>query len=331
MTSMQLFKGLNGIDSELLGIAEQHNGISKKVRNNEKSPHLPVKRIWLIAALISLLLLLIGCATYFYRLENLILMDFRPNVVDVPTASSIPPRETDVSNETKATITSPIVADTVLSVHGYEGSPAYLALSEWLVFSNDYVMTHPDCKFNNSYQRPDEYRIYPCYTQEMVAKVDELCEKYSLHPLGNSIFLRDYADVKAQGLVDVLSPKAPIRCFAGDYFSDGSVIATGELDIDEYNKIVQFQVYCIQKDAFFTVDLGINNLPSYVQWSKQNHDGTVVLFALNEQNGLIFTETDNSFISIIINEVPKDGIIFTGLIPDKEFLECICSSFSFNQ
>ncbi len=57
MTSFQLFRGLTGIDSELLESIEQLN-----FRNRKR---IPAKRILLIAAIIALMLLLVGCAVAY--------------------------------------------------------------------------------------------------------------------------------------------------------------------------------------------------------------------------------------------------------------------------
>lgn len=60
MTSFQLFKGLSGVDSELLIQAEQQ--AFQEVPAARKRP---AKKIWLIAAIIALALLLVGCAVAY--------------------------------------------------------------------------------------------------------------------------------------------------------------------------------------------------------------------------------------------------------------------------
>ncbi len=53
MTSMQLFRGFSGIDAELLETTEQPQVHKRKLSR---------KRLWLIAAVAALALLLVGCA-----------------------------------------------------------------------------------------------------------------------------------------------------------------------------------------------------------------------------------------------------------------------------
>ena len=60
MTSFQLFKGLSGVDSELLIQAEQQT-----FQKTPAARKRPAKKIWLIAAIIALALLLVGCAVAY--------------------------------------------------------------------------------------------------------------------------------------------------------------------------------------------------------------------------------------------------------------------------
>ena len=77
----------------------------------------------LIAAIIGLLMLLIGCAAYFYSLQRLVVIDHTKEVIAVV--------EEDISEDTTETIpetdAGSVVAEQVLSLQGYEGSPAYQA------------------------------------------------------------------------------------------------------------------------------------------------------------------------------------------------------------
>ena len=65
MTSFQLLKGLTEIDSELLVSVEQQTNASKTTWNKSQSKHLSGKKIWLIAAVIVLAMLLVGCAVAY--------------------------------------------------------------------------------------------------------------------------------------------------------------------------------------------------------------------------------------------------------------------------
>ena len=85
----------------------------------------------------------------------------------------------------------------------------------------------------------------------------------------------------------------------------------------------------IRKDAFYTAHLGLNNISDYIQWNYTTADGYTALLALSDRTGLIFVENEGRFISIIIEEVPDEGMVFTGLPNEKSFLEMVCDCFVF--
>lgn len=325
MTGKDLFIALGNISPKYYDEAENDTIASSQ-------GHKSLRRPLLIAAVIALTLLLVGCAViYVLSLERLIVVDHTDEMVSgLENGKS----ETifDGNTETLPEITAgPFVAEKVLSLQGYEGSPSYNALQEWLTYAAEYTMQNPELRFTSEFQRPEAYTDYPCYSQEMVDKVDEICSKYGLHLLGKSLFIIDAEGMEANGLSDVLSEEVAPRCFYGHLYQDGSFVASGELEFSgDYEKIVQFQMHNIKKDAFYTVHLGLNNISNYVQWNYTTQDGYSALLALNDTTGLIFVENEGRFISIIIDEVPDSNMVFTGLPNDKQFLEKVCDCFAFS-
>ena len=321
MNGKDLFLGMNYVNS--IYIEEAETVTQLKVEKKILSLRRPV----LVAAIIGLLLLLVGCAAYFYSLQQLVVIDHTKEVIAVV--------EKDISKNATETISEtdggPYVAEKVLSLQGYEGSPAYHALQEWWEYAIDYTIQNPELRFSSDYQRPEAYTKYPCYSQDMVDKVDEICSKYGLHLLGKSTFITDAAGMEANGLSGVLSDEAAPRCFYGHLYEDGSFTASGELELSgNYEKTVQFQMHNIRKDAFYTNHLGLNNMSDYMQWNYTTADGYTALLALSERTGLIFVENEGRFVSIIIEEVPDEGMVFTGLPKEKPFLEMVCDCFVFS-
>ena len=328
MTNLELFTALGGINTENLAGAEDLQN-KPSVRRSRK---MNMKRAVLIAAVIALMLLLVGCAViYILSLEQLVVIDHTDEMASVLEDGK---SETILDGSTETlpeTTPKPFVAEKVLSLQGYEGSPSYNALQEWLTYAAEYTMQNPELRFTSEFQRPEAYTDYPCYSQEMVDKVDEICSKYGLHLLGKSLFIADAEGMKENGLSGVLSEKAMPRCFYGHLYQDGSFVASGELELSgDYEKTVQFQMHNIKKDAFYTVHLGLNNISGFVQWNYTTQDGYSALLALNDTTGLIFVENEGRFISIIIEEVPDSNMVFTGLPDDKQFLETVCDCFVFS-
>ena len=164
----------------------------------------------------------------------------------------------------------------------------------------------------------------------MVEKVDELCEKYRLHTIGKPVFITNQAEAEQYGLAGILLQAAAPRCLYGHIFDDGTFVMSGELELSQdFEKIVQFQMRSLMKDAFYTVPLGLNDLSDFIQWNYRTKDGHTALLAVSRQVGLIFAEKEDRFISIIIDEVPASGEAFTGLPKDTAFLEAVCDCFVF--
>ena len=324
MNGEDLFRGLNYVNAKFIDEAETITQLKgeKKI--------LSLRRPVLIAAIIGLLLLLMGCAAYFYSLKQLVIIDHANQVVATVQdyKQELPPEGTTETLPEKNA--GPFVAEKVLSLQGYEGSPSYNALQEWWEYAIDYTIQNPELRFSSNYQRPEAYTKYPCYFQDMVDKVDEICSKYGLHLLGKSTFITDAAGMEANGLSGILSDEVAPRCFYGHLCEDGSFTASGELELsDAYEKTVQFQMHNIRKDAFYTAHLGLNNISDFIQWNYTTADGHTALLALSDRTGLIFVENEGRFVSIIIEEVPDEGMVFTGLPKEKQFLEMVCDCFVF--
>ena len=328
MNGQNLLIGLSHIDRKFIEESENDtvSGMKGTYEKSGKGRKVFRKPLF-IAAIIGLLMLLIGCTAYFYSLQQLVVIDNTKEVIAVV--------EEDISENTTEKFpeidAGPYVAEKVLSLQGYEGSPAYQALQEWSEYAIDYTIQNPELRFSSDYQRPEAYTDYPCYSQDMVDKVDEICSEYGLHLLGKSTFITDADGMEANGLSGVLSDEAAPRCFYGHLYEDGSFVASGELEFSgDYEKAVQFQMHNIKKDAFYTVHLGLNNMSDYTQWNYTTADGYTALLALSDRTGLIFLENEERFVSIIIGEVPDEGMVFTGLPKEKHFLEMVCDCFAFS-
>ena len=324
MNGKDLLIGLGSISPKYYDEAE--NDTITEVKR-----HRTFRRPLLVAAIIALLLLLVGCAVYLYRLEHLVVIDHSKDVIATVETYKQEMLSEETSETLPETTKGPYVAEQVLSLQGYEGSPAYKALQEWLTYATEYTIRNPELRFSDEFQRPDAYRSYHCYTQEMVDKVDEICNKYGLHLIGTSLFILDAEGMEEHGLSGVLSDEAVPRCFYGHLYQDGSFIASGELEFSgDYEKTVQFQMHNIKKNAFYDTPLGLNNISDFVQWNYNTQDGYKALLALNERTGLIFVENEGRFVSIIIGEVPDSNMVFTGLPKEKPFLEMVCDCFVFS-
>lgn len=211
MTNMELFTALGGIRAELLSGAE---ALQEKPCVLPK-PKKKMKRAVLVAAIAVLLLLLVGCgAVIALRLQHLTI---REETASIPSETSFNGEEINL-----------------ISIQGFMGTDSYAAFKEWQDFLSTYDLDKSILHANNDFQTPEAYFSYSCYSQEMIDKIDEICEKYRLHPLGTPWFFDRGEDVfDAVGIESVFSEKARtgVGSISGYCYADGTFDIEGTLEL----------------------------------------------------------------------------------------------------
>ena len=174
MKGKDIFIGLSYIDAKYIDEAE-------KATLREEAPKVKrLRRPLLIAAVIALMLVLVGCAVvYVLNLQNMKLGEKQESydAFDYDTLEYLG----------KETYT-----EQVFTVAGLRGTPAYQAAQEWFDFKQSY---DPDriilgSVWGNEPEFPAEYSSYNIYTQEMKDKLDEITEKYGLKLAGEALDFR---------------------------------------------------------------------------------------------------------------------------------------------
>ena len=142
MRAMDLLKALGNVkDSYVLGAEAFRQG-----RGQSKGNRLPLKRIWLLAALVALMLLLVGCGlVYYLRLQDMKVGEY---------SFYVPTEYDEEGNVIHHETHEPIIQ---LSLQGSNME----ALKEWKAFTNTY---DPELKIANEADRtgsawelPDNY------------------------------------------------------------------------------------------------------------------------------------------------------------------------------
>lgn len=156
MKSMDLLEVIGSIRDNYIWEGHRQEAIPRKA--------VPIRRALLIAAVVALMLLLVGCAVvYVLGLRELQLGQYvftKPRYID---AQGNKVNETEVTRD-------------VISLQGIVGSPAFQASQEWFEFEQSY---DPDYSLLNEADKHPievslEYDAYFVYTQEMMDKVDEI-------------------------------------------------------------------------------------------------------------------------------------------------------------
>lgn len=277
MTAYQLFRGLTGVDGELLAAVEPVDS-----RKEPATKKLPARKIWLVAAVVALALLLAGCGiAYVLSLRQL---ELGTQTIPLPTDAS---QDGTAPTETEMQLT-------VFSLQGIEGTPNYQANQEWLAFTQSYTPS------GGEYWDSDPaYWAYSVQDQTMVDKLDEICAKYGLKVIGKA--WHEQVDcnkfLPLLGIDSLLKAgtDATLSIPAGRYFPGGSFTIYGTLNLGDAAEMFTYQ--CVKKDVFYDV-FGYTNPDAVTERNYTTSDGVPLLFLESEQSGMILADREDCFLSL---------------------------------
>ena len=298
MKEIDLLTALGRVkDAYVISAGEFRQG-KQKTRVRTHSP----RRVWLVAAVILLSLLLVGCAiVYVLRMQNLHVGQYSIYVPDVYDENG-----NRVPVETQAPVQ-------LLSIQGVHME----ALAEWIEFTNSYDLdgavalaadrAAKEGGPGNPWEFPDNYHLtYGCYSQEMMDKLDEIVAKYDLKLLSAYTTCQSYEmSVMFEALgfdgVMVESPKAEADYWGGDFHLEGSFWLDLMLSMDgEYWKCENESVsvrYSV-KDYFDPRTSGVMDFDNYTQWDYTRSDGKQVLLALSEGSARIYADLSDAMMIV---------------------------------
>ena len=231
MNGKDIFLGLKYVGDDLIEKAE-YGQFPASGEKREKTHH-RIRRPFLLAALIALLLMLVGCGVVYV----LHLQDLKIGVQTVPQTQY---------DDSGSRIDETEVELDVFSLQGIKGSPNYLANQEWLAFANSYTYTGGEY-----WESAPEYWAYSVQNQEMVDKLDEICGKYGLKIIGKP--WHEHIDcnpfLTLLGIDNLLKPNADAELSipAGRFFPGGSFTIYGTLKLANTDHM--FTYHCVKKDG----------------------------------------------------------------------------------
>lgn len=314
MTAMELLETIGSIKDKYVLEAYCNNASSQR--------RISIRRTLLIAAVITLALLLVGCAAvYVFSLQNMKIGSY---------SNTIPTCEADSSGS--------IVSSDMISLQGYAGTPNYKAALEWQKFLEDYDQDGELLKKadTDDFQVPMEYMSYNCYTQEMKDKIDALCLKYGLELLGQTYFPDNVYQMFMNLGIDTIVAEytvAQFNLYSGYYYQNGTFSFEGDVVLPCENNLwpydINFQYRCVMKTAFDTVSLSIGNIEDYDQWNYTLADGTVALLAISSEKALMIVDKEDYFVTINILNPYFSDIQHGEVHMDRTAVEAFADSFGF--
>lgn len=260
---------------------------------------LPRRRLWLVAAVIGLMLLLVGCTVaYVLRLQDLKVAEYRPTT---PT----------VYDENGDVISLPTLAPrTQITLQGANQE----ALAEWNSFCRDYdpdgaIVTAND---NNELGIPNPYYIpYGCYSWEMVNKLDEIVQKYDLKLLSPDVGCQSYESsvlFSSLGIDGVFH--GDVEYLAGYFYPEGTfnIALLFQPDTDQWPyKDNSASYYYSVKEYFDPVYYEVADLESCTQWNYTRSDGRTVLLVMNDEQARIIADLQDALVTVSFASSKWDG------------------------
>lgn len=285
MKGEDLFRGLSYVNSEFIEEAETVT----QLKGERKI--LSLRRPVLVAAMIALLLMLVGCAVvYVLSMKEMEIGQqqayYDAFEYDPDTGAAV------------AYLGQEAVTEQVFTLAGIKGSPNYQAAQEWFAFKQEY---DPDLSITAELHRngtvpefPAEYAAYNIYSQEMKDKLDEILEKYGLKLIGSMIpFKTEELTLKALGLEDIVAPgsEASMDLDFAAYQECGNLNMDFDLILPDGSSS-RCHIFYMHKDAFTEDVISLSELETWEEWNYTTASGADVLIFRSPEDwrGFIFCD-----------------------------------------
>ncbi len=280
MNRDKIFDLFNGTSDEFVSDAiESRKIIWPTVRKN---------RILLIAAIITLTAVLVGCAAVYFWMQDM--------AIGTETY-------TKTHDDQGKALKEPVeIERQVLTFAGYSDSPTNQAAREWYAFRESYDPDHelmtndpdlPDIENNYEY-------VYWCYTPEMVAKLDEIVAKYNVKLLGEWVPIQQWqSEIALEGIGVASFLKAGADAKMGEV--SGMLYPPYNYDLEfeltltgadaAWTKTVSADAYYYHKDYLPSSSTWHLDMENFEQWNYTTADGVKLLLAMNKRGtGFIICE-----------------------------------------
>ena len=305
MNGKDIFLGLKYVGDDLIEKAE-YGGFPTKAEKTEKKANTRklIRRPFLVAVIIAMMLLLVGCAiVYVLSMKEI-------HIGQQQTYQDVFEYDPD-TGEAIAYVGQETVTEEVLTLAGIQGSRNYQAAQEWFAFKQEYDPDHSIIIELQSEGRvpefPVEYAAYNIYTQEMKDKLDEIVEKYDLKLIGQTVpFRTEELVCKALGLEDITVPgsnavmdldyAAYQEC--GNLNMDFNFILPGTAEEPELE--TRCHIYYTHKDAFTDDVIALGEIDTWKEWNYTTASGDEVLIFRSPEDwrGYIFCDMPNYTVTL---------------------------------
>ena len=277
-------------------------GEAKKETNN----HHPGKRMWLIAAIITVMVFMMGCAiVYALKMENLWIADSSGDKLII-------------GDDGITIIGTESVEQQVLTLAGLKGTPAYKAAMEWYEFKQEY---DPD---RNIYAElvndgkipefPDAYDGYNLYSQEMKDALDGILKKNGLNLQGARLDFRTIKNMcEALGIdrIQTTENNVIVNVDTGGCYESGNfhlllkfdLPDAAENEIDNTTGTLMWN----RKDCFSEDMITIEETGDWKEWNYTTASGyqTVIIRSESDTRGWVICDRGEAILALQIEAIKE--------------------------
>ena len=320
MNGKDLLIGLGSISPKYYDEAE--NDTITEVKR-----HRTFRRPLLVAAIIALLLMLVGCAVvYVLRLQDM----------SIGTETY-----TQTFDDNGKYLDEPVQKTRdVLTLFGHSGDNIQKATAEWFAFLETYDPNgelmdnnpdHPEIPNNYEYN-------YDCYTLDMATKIDEIAAKYDLKLLEEWLPFQNWQYhifLEETGISSFFLPDsvAEVKHMQGMLYEPQNFSMEFQLQTNVLPQKIWGSIDYARKDYFPPNPYpGSIDISEFSQWDYTASDGTPLLLCLSNQGrAYIIAEPENAMLILYFDgnfsasAYPKPDEIIT-----KEQLEALADLFNYS-
>ncbi len=311
---LKLFDGVK--DKFVAEAAESRENARPVIRKN---------RMLLIAAVVAIALLLVGCVSVFLGLQQ-------RKIGEIPVTQEF--------DEYGQMVSQPEKTWYLATMSGFDNSPAQRASQEWNTFQNTY---QPENLTNSTDlpEIPNQYEYtYHCWDQTMVDKLKEIAETYDLELLGTRAVAQAWHQDMAfetLGITHLVLENAPAEASYGaccinppyNFIWDVFLTLTGE-DVP-WTEEAYCEVYYLQSSYLAPNDTFLYDPETTQEWEYTTSDGTKVLLTLSGTDGMVLAQRSDSTIVIRMDLAWEQGVFLDEgtPLPTREAMERLADCFDY--
>ena len=304
MNGKDIFLGLKYVGEDLIEEAE-YGAFPASKQKSGGTTH-GIRWPLLVAALIAMMLLLVGCAVVYVLSMKEIKLGEQQVTFDVY-------HEDPNVGDPFAPIGQETRTQQVLTLAGVGQTPAAQAAREWYAFLENYDPDYEIKKsvWGNEPVFPEEYKGYGLYTQDMKDKLDEILQKYDLKLRGKPVeFQTGKLALKALGMEDMLLPDSRVKLSIGraDYYENGNLNLSFEITLPGENgaapEKTRGDLRYRSKDCLIP-DTAVLAQAQWEEWNYTTASGDNVLLVRAEDaaSAWIFCDQPETTVSMQLNTI----------------------------